>query len=429
MINDIKNDIARGMKISPLMKKYNMSRPKLKKLLADNNIEFNSKVSMRTKPSYEDLYHNHITLNQNVQTLCKHYNTHPKIIKEWFKYYNISRNYIRHKRCQRILTKAELYDLHINKKLSFTTIAKQLGTSDVTIGNWAKEYGISNILYSAGTSKPEQELRDFISNYIPCKKDRSAVPGYELDLFIPEKRIAFEYNGLYWHTEDKVGRLYHLHKQRAAEKCGIKLFHIFSNELDEKADVVKSIVLSKLNFYKEIIYARNCVLSINHSETRNFLNKNHLQGAPTNIALSISLLFNDEIVGCISYGRHHRNHNKNEIILNRLCFKTNTQIIGGAKRLFTNSLAHLNQYEKIVSWSDNRWSDGSVYKHLDFTLSKELPIQYWYYKSGQLYSMQSKQKKVINCPLNMTEREYMLQQGYNRIWDCGKKRWEYNLKF
>ena len=34
-------------------------------------------------------------------------------------------------------------------------------------------------------------------------------------------------------------------------------------------------------------------------------------------------------------------------------------------------------------------------------------------------------KQKINCPPEMTEREYCMLLGYYRIWDAGKKRFVY----
>jgi len=43
------------------------------------------------------------------------------------------------------------------------------------------------------------------------------------------------------------------------------------------------------------------------------------------------------------------------------------------------------------------------------------------------FSKQSFKKKNKNIPGHITEREWCVKNGYARIWDCGKKRWIYEL--
>jgi hypothetical protein len=37
------------------------------------------------------------------------------------------------------------------------------------------------------------------------------------------------------------------------------------------------------------------------------------------------------------------------------------------------------------------------------------------------------QKKHTNCPPDMTEKAWAILNGLGRIYDCGKKRWVYNI--
>ena len=89
-----------------------------------------------------------------------------------------------------------------------------------------------------------------------------------------------------------------------------------------------------------------------------------------------------------------------------------------------------NKIKEIISWSDNRWSVGSVYRKLGFVLAEELKPDYSYVdlkRPHRRISKQSQQKKKTGCPQGMTELEWANQRGLSRIWDCGKKRWLYNI--
>lgn len=55
-----------------------------------------------------------------------------------------------------------------------------------------------------------QQLDDSISCMTRCRK---VIPPYELDIYIPNKKLAIEYDGLYWHSEaNGKNKQYHLSK-------------------------------------------------------------------------------------------------------------------------------------------------------------------------------------------------------------------------
>ncbi len=130
--------------------------------------------------------------------------------------------------------------------------------------------------------------------------------------------------------------------------------------------------------------------------------------------------------------KHHRqNSNKDAIVLNRLCFKDNTNVQGGSSKLFSafKKWAKAEKYSLIISWSDNCWTEGSIYNVLGFNLKKEYGPDYFYWdvKKHKYVSKQSQQKKKVECPDGMTEREWCVERGLFRIWDCGKRLWVFGL--
>jgi hypothetical protein len=87
----------------------------------------------------------------------------------------------------------------------------------------------------------ENELFVYINSILPKtttikRNDRTILFGKELDIYIPELKIAFELNGLYWHSEvgQGVNKYYHLNKYKSCISHGIKLIHIFENEWNHK---------------------------------------------------------------------------------------------------------------------------------------------------------------------------------------------------
>jgi hypothetical protein len=92
---------------------------------------------------------------------------------------------------------------------------------------------------------------DVINKYRGFKK-------YEIDIYLPDLKIGFEFNGLYWHCESKLGKNYHSDKQIFFKKNGIKIYNIWEDDWDFKKDILKSQIKNwlglkmRINFDNEI---------------------------------------------------------------------------------------------------------------------------------------------------------------------------------
>jgi len=73
---------------------------------------------------------------------------------------------------------------------------------------------------------------------------------------LPDLKIAFEFNGLYWHNEEHKPNNYHLNKTELCEEKGIQLIHIWEDDWRYKQDIVKSMILNKLGKTPNKIYAQ-----------------------------------------------------------------------------------------------------------------------------------------------------------------------------
>jgi len=110
--------------------------------------------------------------------------------------------------------------------------------------------GCPSCFRANGTSKSEKEILDFITKRYSgsiISNSRTLPDKKEIDIIIPELKLGFEYNGTWWHREEKVGATYHLDKQNNARvHLGINLIHIFEDEWELKKDIVKSRIDSML---------------------------------------------------------------------------------------------------------------------------------------------------------------------------------------
>lgn len=260
--------------------------------------------------------------------------------------------------------------------------------------------------------------------------------GQRLDIFDPVTNTGIEYCGLFWHNEDSPTpryKNYHADKMKAAEKDGYRLVTVFEDEYKSRPEVVMSRLFTILGHSKTQVQARKCqVLSVGPAEAKSFLNEHHIQGSTPAFQYSFGLSYEGKLVGVITGGPHHRQGHLKELVLRRLCFASQIHVTGGTERLFKHlcNRGRDDGYTLLVTWSDNRWTPGTVYARLGMSLDRLLPPDYSYVHArnpSQRFSKQSKAKKHTNCPPGMTEREWMHQQGFSRIWDCGHKRWVFPL--
>lgn len=289
------------------------------------------------------------------------------------------------------------------------------------------------------TSKAEQEILTFTQQYYPSSskiKFRDLIlncpteyKNKELDIYIPQLRLAIEYCGLYWHSDlsGKKSTKHHTNKLKWCNDNNIRLITIFEDEWLNRKEQTKNFLLSVLNVYTIKLGARQCIVfPIDNKEAIKFIDTYHIQPI-ARCKFSFGLYYNKELIGIITGSKHHRNNES--IILQRMCFKTGYQIAGGASKLFSVFKKEAKLYSNsIISWSDNRISEGNVYNKMGFILFKNLPPDYSYVKHGvyNRFSKQSLKKTKEEQALNKTESMLRTEQGYYKIWDCGKKTWIFN---
>jgi len=290
---------------------------------------------------------------------------------------------------------------------------------------------------NTGCSKQERAINNWIQSlglYTEKYRFKGKTRGKEIDIYIPSLNIGIEYCGLYYHQDtpkNNKNSTYHYNKMIQANEEGIRLLTIFEDEWINRQEQVKNFLKSVLGICYLRIFARKCVIKeVDCNIAREFLDQNHIQGKAL-FKVAIGLYYNDDLLGLVTGNTHHRLSESHIFVLNRLVFKSGVHICGGASRLLNQLIifAKNNGYKELVSWSDNRWSQGNVYQKVGFLLEKELPPDYSYVTpTGIRQSKQSNTKKSLLKKgaignIDNTETELSLSLGYHRIWDCGKKRW------
>lgn len=289
--------------------------------------------------------------------------------------------------------------------------------------------------HSRGKSKPEKELLDWLSEYVSdlTASDRSILNDKEIDIYSDRYKIGIEFNGIYWHNYEFVGKNSMINKTLLAKSKGVKLLHILETEWYNKKEIVKSIILSKFGIYNKKIFARKCEVRVLDSKTCTmFLEENHLQGKD-NSKIKLGLYYNEELLSVMTFGCRKITGN-NDMELIRFCNKLNTTVIGGASKLFSYFLSNHN-VDKIKTYANLRLSNGELYSKMGFKFSHQSEPNYWYFKPQSPSKMELKHRSgfqkhklstiLENYDSSKTEWENMKTHGYYKIYDCGNLIFEY----
>lgn len=332
--------------------------------------------------------------------------------------------------------KIKNYNLYNNKKYikenlflddctpNSKAIQKFFDISQPTCSEHLRKLFGSEIHYENSISDAEIELQNYVKTICNnvLTNDRTIIRPLELDIVLPDIKLAIEYNGSYWHNVENKGPNYHLNKTHLCQENGYQLFHIF--EFDD-IDIWKSMISNKLKLNK-VIYARNCeVREIEYKDVENFLNENHIQKACTS-KINLGLYYNNILLEVMTFSKPRFNKDYDYELL-RLCTKKYYSVVGGASKLFMYFTSKYNG--SVISYANRRFSNGSIYKILGFKEVKITPPNYFYIKNDivltryqcQKHKLKELFEKEIIKEYNesLTESEIMSLNKFMKIYDSG----------
>lgn len=279
-------------------------------------------------------------------------------------------------------------------------------------------------------SKGETDFSNYVSeiyNGTIILNDRKALNGKEIDCYLPDLNIGFEYCGLYWHSELYHEKNHLINKQKYGLSKGIKIYTIFENEWLQLNDIVKSRIKSILGKSENKIYARNTnIKRISAKKSNEFLKHNHLQGADKT-KIRYGAFYENNLVAVMTFSKGGFIKIKDGgYELNRFCVKQNHSAVGIASKLFKQ---FLNDYDpdKVVSYANCRWSYGNLYKKMGFIFKHMSPPSPWYTNDFKYIKHRSNfmKHKIKNIDKFNSTKEAIKDLGYFKVYDCGNTVWEY----
>lgn len=184
----------------------------------------------------------------------------------------------------------------------------------------------------------------------------------QLDIYIPEKKVAIEVNGTYWHSEQQgKDSKYHYTKSKLCREAGIRLIHVWEHEWhnSRQKPILESIIKSALGL-ATTVYARKLAVEYRQSvEMRDFFDTNNIQGfRGGEFAVCLVDPCTKEVLLAylIGKGNHFSKGYSYEVI--RGACKLGYNIVGGFSKAFKHLFADHPEIDNLVYYIDYNYFDG-----------------------------------------------------------------------
>jgi hypothetical protein len=290
------------------------------------------------------------------------------------------------------------------------------------------KYNIPLCSYPIGDQKSikEKELLKFIKSVYSGEIVSSYRDSLEIDIYLPELKLGFEFNGLYWHSNKFKEKNYHLNKTDWFKEKGIRIIHIWEDDWILRREIVESQIKNSIGLNTNRIFARKCYIKeVDVKIARKFLNENHIQGF-VNSSNKLGLYYNEDLVSIMTFD-NNEGRKKMELFgynLNRFCNKKGINVIGGASKLLSHFIKSFDA-TRIVSYADKDWSIGDLYYKLGFINVGGNGPDYKYIVDNKRVHKSRYKKSKLNTTL--TESKQMEKDGFLKIYDCGKLKFELKI--
>ena len=251
------------------------------------------------------------------------------------------------------------------------------------------------------TSKPEAILVEHLKkNSVSFElHNRDLIKPYELDIVFPEKKLAIEVNGIYWHQESSRA-LPLLTKFEMAEAVGYRVLHFWDFEIIDKEEIVQKLIFSNLGLSPKCSVLDCEFKEISTKEAKSFLEKNHLQGYVKGAA-RFGLTYKGELKACAVFTKSKID--KGIYVLSRFA-SDGTTIEGGLSRIASEFKIKFKDI-KLVSYVDLRYTNVDEYLENGWILEGQTaPLQFWYY---------TKLKRILSKEISLEKTNIF------KAIDCG----------
>lgn len=277
-------------------------------------------------------------------------------------------------------------------------------------------------------SHAEKEILGLVRDWLPGESvlgDRLLEPtGYRYDVICPEKRIAIEYNGVYWHSAPFKERGYHVSKRTAVEASGYRLISIWEDDWKAQRDKYIALLRRVLQLdVPQLVGARRLDLrKILPRAANAFHEQYHLQGR-TRGSRHLGAFLDGEL---LAVGSFFGGIPKSVSSIERYTLKTGVASPG----LLLRMLKAL-PWRRYVTHCDRDHFDGGVYRASGFRLVSSTP-QLRFSDGQQRHHRQRFMKHQlpalgIDLQPGESASAALARHGLQECWNSGIDTWELEL--
>lgn len=282
----------------------------------------------------------------------------------------------------------------------------------------------------AYSSAAERDIVNFLQQVCNQKDvrmhDRFLIAPNELDIYIPDEKLAIEYDGLYWHNADTLkSSFYHKMKTNLCDELQVDLIHIFENEMIISPNAVYDALKRHLcESSLVVVDAKECSIEeVEMDAAAEFASKNTICDLFLDAGeINYGLFYKGEMISILSASK------KSDGVCKILCAcdKIGMKVECGLSKL----LQHLQQEHNVKKLTVNinrRWPIlANKFFNEGFQLEKLTSIRALFYNT----SCRSMNKNLLNKK-QMTQmigsayddsislKENAAKVKYKCIYDCG----------
>lgn len=274
-------------------------------------------------------------------------------------------------------------------------------------------------------SSGQAQIYSFIKNELQISADlEHPVGNLVYDIFVSSQHLVIEFNGIKWHSR-RDSKKRDLEKYKNALAHGKSFLMFFEDEWRDSPEKVKNFLRNRLSSDRpcSVRPSKTEIRQIHWKECDPIYDKFHYIGR-AKAPINYGIFLDGELIGACSFKRPTR-QSSHDWELIRMVMNPAYRVHGVFAKTIKRFLVDHNP-KSIVSFSDNRLFSGEVYKHLGFKFDGKVPPDYYWAKSDKRYHKSGLRKTEAEKTTGKTEIELREAQGYNRIWDLGKKRWVYD---
>lgn len=260
-----------------------------------------------------------------------------------------------------------------------------------------------------GTSRQEISVFNFINTLMPettvLKNNRQVLNGKELDIYVPSRKFAVEFNGLYFHNDSmKNDPFYHLQKSVECEKKGIRLIQIMSDEWEQKKPLVLDLIRKSLGKCDNVSLQNCKIVEISKQEGDLFMKRHCLLEEDPHASLYYAILLDNEKMAVASFKK------EKNWTLTRYVERMGFTVHSGLKKI-------IDEFKTQHSLPLTATLDRRLYQKYDFIEAGFEEIE----PTNPNVTITKDFKKRF--PLKeKTSDEKLEKQGWHKVYDCGNRR-------